>query len=217
MTSLCCRSSLPPPQHTHRCACGRPNPVVDFLWSSSTLTFMLTTPKIWFQNRRQNDRRKSRPLSPQEIAALRYGGMQILSSDPVTYKSSFENADTSPLQSMSQPVPEQGSSSPSPAERADANSSAEEPTKIQETPQMPREARREVAPEANVGQITSITPPQKEMPTQTPMNPSHSMVQSFSSSVGYLSNRWNQGSAFATPSTLGRPGDDSFRFVLISS
>ncbi|RDA83774.1 hypothetical protein CP532_5182 [Ophiocordyceps camponoti-leonardi (nom. inval.)] len=27
--------------------------------------------QIWFQNRRQNDRRKSRPLSPEEIAALR--------------------------------------------------------------------------------------------------------------------------------------------------
>ncbi|TDZ23392.1 MBF complex negative regulatory component yox1 [Colletotrichum orbiculare MAFF 240422] len=43
--------------------------------------------QIWFQNRRQNDRRKSRPLSAQEIAALRYGGMQILSSDPVAYSS----------------------------------------------------------------------------------------------------------------------------------
>ncbi|KAL5611813.1 hypothetical protein BROUX41_000612 [Berkeleyomyces rouxiae] len=37
--------------------------------------------QIWFQNRRQNDRRKSRPLSAQEIAALRYGGMQVISSE----------------------------------------------------------------------------------------------------------------------------------------
>lgn len=37
--------------------------------------------QIWFQNRRQNDRRKSRPLSPQEIAALRYGGMHPLSDN----------------------------------------------------------------------------------------------------------------------------------------
>ncbi|KAJ8123606.1 hypothetical protein ONZ43_g484 [Nemania bipapillata] len=41
--------------------------------------------QIWFQNRRQNDRRKSRPLSPQEIEALRYGnGMRVLSSDPLS-------------------------------------------------------------------------------------------------------------------------------------
>ncbi|RSM16462.1 hypothetical protein CEP52_000166 [Fusarium oligoseptatum] len=40
--------------------------------------------QIWFQNRRQNDRRKSRPLSPQEVAALRYGAMHVISSDPIT-------------------------------------------------------------------------------------------------------------------------------------
>ncbi|GKT82848.1 homeobox domain-containing protein [Colletotrichum tofieldiae] len=44
----------------------------------------------------QNDRRKSRPLSAQEIAALRYGGMQILSSDPVAYSSSLPEEKTSP-------------------------------------------------------------------------------------------------------------------------
>ncbi|CCF32745.1 hypothetical protein CH063_05074 [Colletotrichum higginsianum] len=53
--------------------------------------------QIWFQNRRQNDRRKSRPLSAQEIAALRYGGMQILSSDPVAYSSSLPEEKTSPV------------------------------------------------------------------------------------------------------------------------
>ncbi|PFH55097.1 hypothetical protein XA68_10752 [Ophiocordyceps unilateralis] len=35
--------------------------------------------QIWFQNRRQNDRRKSRPLSPEELAALRYTGIPSLS------------------------------------------------------------------------------------------------------------------------------------------
>ncbi|GKT48384.1 uncharacterized protein ColSpa_08565 [Colletotrichum spaethianum] len=45
----------------------------------------------------QNDRRKSRPLSAQEIAALRYGGMQILSSDPVAYSSSLPEEKTSPV------------------------------------------------------------------------------------------------------------------------
>ncbi|KAF4829174.1 MBF complex negative regulatory component yox1 [Colletotrichum tropicale] len=53
--------------------------------------------QIWFQNRRQNDRRKSRPLSAQEIAALRYGGMQILSSDPASYSSPVGEDKTSPI------------------------------------------------------------------------------------------------------------------------
>ena len=35
--------------------------------------------QIWFQNRRQNDRRKARPLSPQEVAAIQCGGMHIVS------------------------------------------------------------------------------------------------------------------------------------------
>jgi metal-dependent amidase/aminoacylase/carboxypeptidase family protein len=37
------------------------------------------------------------------------------------------------------------------------------------------------------------------------------MSQSFSGSVGYLANRWNLGSSFSTPSTLGRGPDDSLR------
>lgn len=59
--------------------------------------------QIWFQNRRQNDRRKARPLSSQELAALRYGSMQILSSDPAPFNSSFgsDMSQTSPLQPVS--------------------------------------------------------------------------------------------------------------------
>ncbi|KAM7223160.1 pah4 homeobox protein encoded by the pah4 protein [Rhypophila decipiens] len=166
--------------------------------------------QIWFQNRRQNDRRKSRPLSPQEIAALRYGGMQILSSDPLNYNSSFDSEHTSPLQSMSRPEHES-----SPPMRSDhivtTSSDSPEQRLVRETPQMPREPRREVEADANVQQITSVTPPQKELQTKTPINPPQPLSQSFPSSVGYLSNRWNSSNSFATPSTLGRPGDDSFR------
>ncbi|RDL36782.1 uncharacterized protein BP5553_06134 [Venustampulla echinocandica] len=40
--------------------------------------------QIWFQNRRQINRRKSRPLLPHEIAAFGIGGMAALSSDPAS-------------------------------------------------------------------------------------------------------------------------------------
>lgn len=56
----------------------------------------------------------------------------------------------------------------------------------------------------------AVTPPQKEGSSETSQQqPS----QSFSSSVGYLSNRWNPASSFSTPSTLDRRGDDSFKSV----
>jgi hypothetical protein len=61
--------------------------------------------QIWFQNRRQNDRRKSRPLSPQEIDALRSGSMQILSTDP--FYASYNGTPPAPMATASAagPVP----------------------------------------------------------------------------------------------------------------
>ncbi|KAK3328830.1 hypothetical protein B0H66DRAFT_539427 [Apodospora peruviana] len=161
--------------------------------------------QIWFQNRRQNDRRKSRPLSPQEIAALRYGGMQILSSDPASYNSSFDNnSNTSPLQSMSQPV--QGVSSPPPSEHA-CSSSSDEAEKVDDAPREPQ-SQPQKETECTAPTLESITPPQKETPARDPQF----LSKSFSGgSVGYLANRWNQPSSLSTPSTLGRPGDDSFK------
>jgi hypothetical protein len=43
---------------------------------------------------------------------------------------------------------------------------------------------------------------------------SFQLSRSFPGAVGYLSNRWNTGSSFSTPSTLERrSGDDSFKYV----
>lgn len=40
--------------------------------------------QIWFQNKRQSARRKSRPLLPHELEAFGLGGMTALSSDPIS-------------------------------------------------------------------------------------------------------------------------------------
>lgn len=161
--------------------------------------------QIWFQNRRQNDRRKSRPLSPQEIVALRYGGMQILASDPLSYNSSFssDNLHTSPVQSMSQP----DRHVVSPLHSDPASSTSDEAETTEPPQELPRDAQRPEVPESSAPK-EAATPPQKERPIE---ERARGLSQSFSSSVGYLSNRWNPASSFTTPSTLGRRGDDSFK------
>ncbi|KAK4231749.1 pah4 homeobox protein encoded by the pah4 protein [Podospora fimiseda] len=165
--------------------------------------------QIWFQNRRQNDRRKARPLSPQEIAALRYGGMQIISSDPAAYNTSFssDNSSTSPVQAIIlRPEPE--STSPLRSDIAPPFPS-DEPEKAAE---MPCESRPVEETQARKQEAVAATPAPKERGIETPH---HSLSQSFSGSVGYLSNRWNPSSSFATPVNLGR--DESFSIEEFSS
>ncbi|KAK4193480.1 pah4 homeobox protein encoded by the pah4 protein [Podospora australis] len=169
--------------------------------------------QIWFQNRRQNDRRKSRPLSPQEIAALRYGGMQILSSDPAPLTSSFssDHTNTSPVQHT--PTPRQEPQPTSPI-RSDPPvfHAAEEPEKIQE---MPREVRTWETPAAISKEL--VTPAPKERTTQRTMTEEQtpSLSRSFSASVGYISNRWNPGNSFTTP--LNRDENGHHRLESFSS
>ncbi|KAK3984350.1 pah4 homeobox protein encoded by the pah4 protein [Cladorrhinum sp. PSN332] len=165
--------------------------------------------QIWFQNRRQNDRRKARPLSPQEIAALRYGGMQIISSDSAAYNTSFssDNSNTSPVQAIiSRPQPE--STSPLRSDIASPFTS-DEPERA---PEMPCASRPVEEAEARNKEAVAVTPAPKERAIETPQ---HSLSRSFSGLVGYLSNRWNQSNSFVTPVNFGR--DESFNIDAFSS
>ncbi|KAM0564085.1 hypothetical protein ACHAPJ_000294 [Fusarium lateritium] len=160
--------------------------------------------QIWFQNRRQNDRRKARPLSPQEVAALRYGAMHIISSDPITNN-------TTP----SKPEKTFPASDPAGSRYTDPISATPRP--LDQTPSMPRSHSDlvnstpiSVNHERGLRYLPDVTPSRID-PTLSheAQDASHSM----SSNIGYLANRWNNvGSSFSTPPAFGRSGDDSFRF-----
>ncbi|KAK2047062.1 homeobox domain-containing protein [Colletotrichum somersetense] len=151
--------------------------------------------QIWFQNRRQNDRRKSRPLSAQEIAALRYGGMQIISSDPVTYSSS---------------LPEEKASPAADAATMKAPMAAETPVKPISTAVEEAHERLQLAtpsfPTTSAAAKTLETPTSQVTDSSLPQSTGSF---SFSSSIGFLTNRWNPTSSFSTPSTLNRSVDDT--------
>ncbi|KAF5023605.1 hypothetical protein F66182_4363 [Fusarium sp. NRRL 66182] len=164
--------------------------------------------QIWFQNRRQNDRRKARPLSPQEVAALRYGAMHVISSDPITSTAT-----------PSKPEKTFPASDPAGSRFTDPMSAS--PRTLDQTPSMPRshsdlvnstpisashERGRHFLPDVTPSRIDPALPHETQ-------DASLSMPSSMSSNVGYLANRWNSvGNSFSTPPAFTRSGDDSFRF-----
>ncbi|KUI66608.1 Homeobox protein YOX1 [Cytospora mali] len=162
--------------------------------------------QIWFQNRRQNDRRKSRPLSPQEIAALQYGGMQVLSSsDPVQYSSqpqvsSQPNSNTSPVPAPS--MPERENASPS---------STAEPVR----PSTAAENTVQAAEAHHIRRISTASMPGPVAPSAQPVefmaNQPHQLYRS--ASVGYFANRLHAGMSFQA----NRQSPDSLRHEFMSA
>ncbi|KAF4979016.1 hypothetical protein FZEAL_4691 [Fusarium zealandicum] len=164
--------------------------------------------QIWFQNRRQNDRRKSRPLSAQELATLRgYGAVHVI-PDTITN-----------ITTPSKPENTFLASDPASSRVTDPISASPRP--LDQTPSMPRS-------HSDLIHSTPISASQESgfrlHPDVTPnridpalSHESQDIAQSMSSSMplptGYLANRWNNvGSSFSTPPSFGRGGDDSFRF-----
>uniref|UniRef100_A0A8H7N987 Homeobox domain-containing protein n=1 Tax=Bionectria ochroleuca TaxID=29856 RepID=A0A8H7N987_BIOOC len=155
--------------------------------------------QIWFQNRRQNDRRKSRPLSPQEIAALRYNGSQnvgesfipqVMNGAPELAVFSVSETPAPPPLLAAVPSTSPSQIAPNPAPNPSL------PPNIPETPAapVPPRALPEATPPQLSNQEASFSSSQESLPAS----------QSFSSSVGYLANRWNIGSSFnSTPPSHG--------------
>ncbi|KAK3354997.1 hypothetical protein B0H65DRAFT_31870 [Neurospora tetraspora] len=169
--------------------------------------------QIWFQNRRQNDRRKSRPLSPQEIAALRYGGMQILSSDNTLPVYTSEPEHTSPIQAVLSLEQEYSSprevASPSRLDHHETEQNHED-TLQEDTLPLPEPQTQPQEEQQSMPHPVYATPAQKQRHAGD--DDSLLMSQHLPSSVGYLSNRWNHPAhshVLSTPISFNR-GDDSF-------
>jgi hypothetical protein len=161
--------------------------------------------QIWFQNRRQINRRKSRPLLPHEIAAFGLGGMPALSSDPasITILSDSQNMEN-PGQSSQQAMSQRMLSS-----QEETNGSQDEVKTLE-----PRPAEEGILFEKSET-VTVISDDNNVLPTlkresssgisyldNSTCSVTQSMSRSFSSTPGYLANRWNPiSSSFSTPSS----------------
>ncbi|ROW14863.1 hypothetical protein VPNG_03785 [Cytospora leucostoma] len=162
--------------------------------------------QIWFQNRRQNDRRKSRPLSPQEIAALQYGGMQVLSSsDPVQYSSqppvsSLPNSNSSPVPTSS--LPEREYTSPtSTSEPVQPSTAVENTVQAAETHHSRRVS------------TASMPVPLAPSPQSVEFVASQAHQLYRSASVGYFANRLHAGISYQA----NRQSPDSLRHEFMSA
>ncbi|KAL3424818.1 MBF complex negative regulatory component yox1 [Phlyctema vagabunda] len=144
--------------------------------------------QIWFQNRRQINRRKQRPLLPHEIAAFGLGGMAALSSDPITGAISSHRTELLPMGSSFERLSSQGSDGSSQELQSELQSSEERCDPHEST-------QSEIIPEDGKVQKAVSTPAV-----------SQNVSKSFSSTPGYLANRWNtSSSSFSTPASSYLP------------
>ncbi|RYP92716.1 hypothetical protein DL770_001105 [Monosporascus sp. CRB-9-2] len=166
--------------------------------------------QIWFQNRRQNDRRKSRPLSPQEIAALRYGGgMQVISAEPAQLGSQAGGEQSQETRGEAGAVSSvvQQPSTPGHAESRRASQASPEEAQAGQSVALDAPLKSE-----GDGSESDTLPSSQKGETE---GDSQILSHSASSSIGYLSNRWNFGNPFSASSAFDRAAEDPFRHVTI--
>ncbi|KAF2968788.1 hypothetical protein GQX73_g4730 [Xylaria multiplex] len=173
--------------------------------------------QIWFQNRRQNDRRKSRPLSPQEIEALRYGnGMRVLSSDvmpvsiePVPASIALPNAAELPQSSFAETIisSELGEHPPNPEDALSQHRSRPQSPQAIEATKSAGDMRR--GSEATRNVLAGTSPSSARAVESEGDSQAYPGVSA--TPIGYLANRWFAGDSFSTPYTAEKSGDDSFR------
>ncbi|PQE12765.1 homeobox domain-containing protein [Rutstroemia sp. NJR-2017a BBW] len=155
------------------------------------------------QNRRQINRRKSRPLLPHEIAAFGLGGMAALSSDPAPV---IDHESNPRVEEQSGHWQEASVADPEQEERRSSLDAHNSPTAQAIALAASRlESRNKVQENSPSLSLKEVQGESKPEPTQKPTQDNRSfsitesVSQSFSSTPGYLANRWNAVNSFSTP------------------
>ncbi|KAF7958731.1 hypothetical protein EAE96_002265 [Botrytis aclada] len=151
--------------------------------------------QIWFQNRRQINRRKSRPLLPHEIAAFGLG-LNPLSSDPasiVNYSSSQETDEQAESLLPHEALRALDNEDESRISQ-DVELSAHETSTIKSSEKV-AEGTQKLPVKAEPSSLVSETPSKANRSQSV----SEALSQSFSATPGYLANRWNNVNLFSTP------------------
>ncbi|KAL8377807.1 hypothetical protein RB595_008473 [Gaeumannomyces hyphopodioides] len=166
--------------------------------------------QIWFQNRRQNDRRRSRPLSPQEIAALRYGGMQILSSDAGSFGQHSAGGDIGVA-----PPPQAASTTPIASPDLAPWLPDRHPFYTDTPPPPPRSPTNQ-SPNPIVAMGAQTPAPRQHASNHADfLNSASRFTPGSAASNSFMASRWHPGSCFSTPASSFRRAsgaDDSFKF-----
>ncbi|RDW78173.1 hypothetical protein BP5796_06025 [Coleophoma crateriformis] len=155
--------------------------------------------QIWFQNRRQIHRRKQQPLLPHELAAFGLGNVPPMSSDPITGLGSSQGTEprsTSPPRDRSS---SQGSCVSIDEIRIPQSQDGASPaiggTGLRPVPMKPESDKQSQLPQAAESKDQSPS-------DHDTITTAQSVTQSFTSTPGYLANRWNAvNNAFSTPTS----------------
>ncbi|KAL2127930.1 hypothetical protein VTI74DRAFT_9955 [Chaetomium olivicolor] len=149
--------------------------------------------QIWFQNRRQEQRRKLRPFTQVELQDCVIGAIprsQVAPSDDYAMHLVPHGAPPAPnMLPLERPAAVLPSPSPPSVHSGD---------ELEKTPASSQELGRDSAPE-----------PHTTAPALAGKIGGHAPSRSFAGPVGYVSNRWNAASSFHAPPYSGR--DDPFR------